>query len=187
MAFGCGRTELDLSGVGTTAVTTGAAGNGGAAGVAGGTTGAADGSFASRPAGAGAGGRAASSPTPIPCGSITCTSGRQICCVAGEGRRSQETCIAAGAICEPEAASIGCVDGSGCGAGDVCCESLLAPTTMCAAPESCLRAPGVILCGADADCPALAPHCCQAQDVGICSGQVCPAGGGGDNGPDEAN
>jgi hypothetical protein len=100
-------------------------------------------------------------------------------------------CIDASATCQAGAASIACVDNSGCGTGDVCCASLLGAATTCSAPETCLRSPGVILCRADADCPALAPHCCQSQDIAICSAQSCPANvdgvGGGDNGPGGAD
>jgi hypothetical protein len=43
----------------------------------------------------------------------------------------------------------------------------------------------------DGDCPTVTAHCCQSQDVGICSALPCPANGGmsggGDNGPGSTN
>jgi hypothetical protein len=179
----CGRSPLDLPPAGTIGVTTGSAG-----GTA--TTGAAGESAGSMNGGAGAGGGsgganggagASGTATPIPCGNTECVSGKQICCVTGD-RRGQQSCISAGAICPSAAASIACVDNSACGAGQICCERLLTPATVCSAPDACVASPGVILCGADADCPALAPHCCQTRGAGICSTMPCPVGGG-DNGP----
>jgi hypothetical protein len=189
-AVSCGRSELDL-GYGTTNVMTGSAGNGGLTGAAGGGQGASGagqigtiagqagtngGQAGTRGGLAGAGGSVAS-PTPIPCGSTTCTPGVQVCCIQGN-RRQTETCISAKASCD-SGATLGCISGDSCGAGQVCCESLLAPATMCVTPEGCFVQPGVILCAADSDCPATASHCCQADGSGICASQTCPVGGQG--------
>jgi hypothetical protein len=94
-----------------------------------------------------------------------------------------------GETCPVDAASIACLDSTACGSGQGCCADLLGSTTSCSAPEACIRAPGVLLCASNADCPSIAPRCCQAMDLGICSAQACPPGGfmGGNDGPGETN
>jgi hypothetical protein len=184
-AQGCGRSELD-PGFGTTNVTTGVPANDGVAGTGvgadpGGGTAGHSGSTTGHGGSGGAGG-ASHSPALIPCGDGACTPGTEICCVQRVNHRSRETCISAKTSCE-SGASIACIASSSCGAGQVCCESLLVSATMCLAPQSCLTEPGVILCGTNADCPGLAPHCCQTEGTGICAAQACPAGSG-QQGPD---
>jgi hypothetical protein len=165
LAGACGRSPLDDSPLGATNVTVGTgtdstSGEPGSAGPA------------SRPR----------TPTPIPCGNGSCTSGEQICCVQGQGRRRREQCVSASQGCPSASASVACVDATGCGQGLVCCESLLMAGTSCEAAESCLRAPGVALCGSDADCPAIAAHCCDLEGTGVCSAVSCPRRSSSDSG-----
>jgi len=180
-ATSCGRSDLDLA-YGTTDVVTGSAGSNSLTGAAGSSSGAAGsagtvaGQAGTRGGLAGSSGGLAGA-APIPCGSTTCSPGIQICCIQGNRRQTSETCISAQASCD-SGASLGCVSGDSCGAGQVCCESLLASATMCLTPEVCVVQPGVILCAADADCPRTASHCCQAEGSGICAAQACPVGGG---------
>ena len=179
-ASACGRTDID-AGFGVTNITTGAGGADGVIGAAGNGV----------PAGTGGVPGAPMSRAPIPCGNATCAPETQICCVREQRRGSSETCIKATETCT-SGASVGCLTGASCGAGQVCCESLLSPATTCAAPDACLRTPGVILCAADKDCPSITSHCCQTDNGGICSAQACPAGGGGgfdgpQSGPQEGN
>ena len=178
-AAGCGRSELDAP-FGTTYATTGSAANVDPTGT---------GTAGNGGTGSGAGGApgvppGASTPpslTPIPCGDTVCKPGIQICCVQRSRRQQTETCIGANASCD-SGASIGCVGSGSCGAGTICCESLLSPMTMCVTAQACVVEPGVILCDVSSDCPASAPHCCQTEGTGICAAQACPAGG--QQGPD---
>jgi len=183
LVFGvsCGRSPLDLPAAGTIGVTTGSAGSAGPTGAAGGSGGSMNGGAGGGSSGANGGTGASETATPIPCGNTGCVSGKQICCVTGD-RGGQQSCISVAATCPAGAASIACVDNSACGAGQICCELLLTPATACSAPDACVASPGVILCGTDADCPALAPHCCQTRDASICSARACSAGSS-DNGP----
>jgi hypothetical protein len=172
-AGSCGRSGLDAA-FGTAYATTGSAGSGGEATGQAGASGGASGGLS--------GSAGTPSLQPIPCGNGSCTAGTQICCVQ-QGRRNQtETCISAGAPCD-SGASVGCISGGSCGAGQVCCESLLTPATMCVTAQACVVEPGLILCDVNADCPSTAPHCCQTDGPGVCAAQACPAGGG-PQGPD---
>jgi hypothetical protein len=128
---------------------------------------------------------------PLPCGNTECVAGKQICCL-GRGRRGRnDTCVPAGTTCPEDTASIACVDRSACGAAEICCESLLSPSTECSTADACLVLPGVIICSTATDCPSIAPHCCPVMDTGVCSAQPCPAGGdmngGGNDGPGDEN
>jgi hypothetical protein len=189
LAIGCGRTELD--GGGTIALGLGGAGGAGGAGAAGaggaatgmgggrGGAGGAGGAASGVDAGAGAGGRGVGvGQTPIPCGTATCTPGAQVCCFDRANGRATETCISAQAVCR-SGESVACLDASGCGAGQICCATVLGASTTCTTAETCERAPGLILCTADADCPMLAPNCCRpgpgnGGNAGICAAQTCP-------------
>jgi hypothetical protein len=171
---GCGRSGLDFGVPSTTNVTVaGAAGMGGTGGD--GSSGAGAGGLSGGTGGSGQEGPAPGvQPTQIPCGNTACTSGTEQCCITGAGRRATAACVPVQTVCPVGAGSIGCIDNSACGAGEVCCESLLSPVTSCLAPESC---------GGDTDCPSLASHCCQAESVGICSAQSCPVPPGLSTGP----
>jgi hypothetical protein len=171
LALGCGRSGLDSGLLPTTAETSGGA----------------DGTGLGP---AGAGGATPHRLAPIPCGNGRCESGAQICCVQRQRHRTTETCISATASCD-SGASVGCVDATSCSDGEVCCESLLDPATMCAAPQSCVNQPGVILCRDDADCPGFASHCCATEGGDVCAARACPSGpdqgpgGNGEGGPQD--
>jgi hypothetical protein len=180
----CGRTGLDLGSTGTIDVSTGAAG---AAGVSSAAPGASSSGSESNGATGGAAG-----PTAIPCGNAECVSGKQICCLSMGRRRRDDVCVDAGASCPADAASIACVDRSACGAADFCCAPLFGTATMCAAAETCVRSPGVIVCASAADCPGIASHCCHLMGADVCSAQPCPVssgdnGGFGNDGPGDTN
>jgi len=174
----CGRTGLD-QGFDTTNVTAGNAGAAvGVSGIGNGESGAA-GNVGDTSGQGGGAGNSARPPTAmaIPCGDSACTPGAQICCLQRGRRRDSATCIDANASCD-SGASIGCLTAASCGAGQVCCESLLAAATMCVAPGDCFTEPGIILCQSSADCPPSASHCCDAEGSGVCAAQRCPSGGG---------
>jgi hypothetical protein len=184
LSAGCGRTGLDLGSAGTMDVSTGAAGGAGTPTAASGGS-----SSGSESSGAPAGTPA---PTTIPCGNAECVSGKQICCLAGEGHRRRDACVAIGESCPTDSASIACLDRSACGPAEFCCAPLFGNATMCAAPETCVRSPGVIVCASDADCPGIASHCCHVMGADVCSAQPCPTrtgdnGGGGSDGPGDTN
>jgi hypothetical protein len=189
--LGCGRTEID-GGFGVTNVTAGTAGtavpidgggnNGATAGTgtkgAGGNTGGAGGTGSAQGGSSGGAAGGSHAGAPIPCGNGSCIPGLEICCVQQSRRGNSESCIKATDTCQG-GASVGCIDKSSCGSDQICCESLLMPSTQCTVSDACFRMPGVILCGADAECPAIAPHCCLTESGGICAAQACPAGSGG--------
>jgi hypothetical protein len=108
-------------------------------------------------------------PIPIPCGTTTCQPGTQSCCLQANGG---SMCINAGATC-PGGASIGCLEGAACGAGNFCCLSLLGGASTCAPAQVCSFAGGVILCASSAQCPSTTPNCCRLGQVGVCRAQTC--------------
>jgi len=81
-------------------------------------------------------------------------------------------CINAGATCMG-GASIGCLEGSACMGGNVCCLSLLGGATSCVTASVCGFAGGVVLCSSAAQCPATATNCCRFGQVGVCRAQSC--------------
>ena len=197
--LGCGRTEID-GGFGVTNVATAAAGtagsidDGGNSGVTagagtkgtGGNAGSAAGIGSAQAGSSGDATGGAHVGAPIPCGNSSCIPGVEICCVQQSRRGNTESCIKATDTCQG-GASVGCFDKSSCGSDQICCESLLVPSTECTVPDACFRMPGVILCGADAECPAIASHCCLTENGGICAAQPCPAGNGTSGGPRAGN
>jgi hypothetical protein len=172
---GCGRVPLDPSA--DLAVDSGGAGGNGPRPTGRGEVGGGSGRGGAASGGASGSGGAPTSSTPIPCGATSCTAGTQTCCIQRMNGRPRGTCIPSTAVCS-SGFSVSCIDSSACGAGQVCCEDVLQTSTACSDPETCIRAPGVILCSANGDCPAFAAHCCQTEAGGICAAQTCPAGGG---------
>jgi pilus assembly protein FimV len=188
-AAGTGTTgaagTVGTAGTTGTAGRTGAAGRMGVAGMTGtaGTTGAAG--MRVMPTGAAGmsgpgmpGGPGMPPPNRIPCGTTTCTAGMQACCVRVQNGMPTAMCIAAGETCDA-GASFGCSNTASCGPGAVCCVSTLNLSTTCEAPAACLRTPGIILCGADADCPGLLPNCCGPGNLKTCRVRACRGNGRG--------
>jgi hypothetical protein len=108
----------------------------------------------------------------IPCGTMTCKSGAQSCCIR-PGMTPPQACIPVGERCQ--GASIGCVNGASCGSGRFCCLTLPGFDSSCRTAEQCLQAPSVIICTADRECPAARSHCCHVLGQGICQANACPA------------
>jgi hypothetical protein len=75
-------------------------------------------------------------------------------------------CIDAQATCG--GASLNCVNGGACSAGNICCLSLLGGEASCVAPTVCNFAGGLILCASPSECPSTAPACCRFRIAGIC-------------------
>ncbi|HEY2900758.1 MAG TPA: hypothetical protein VGL59_09300 [Polyangia bacterium] len=195
---GTGSGGVPGSGGGAGGAAGGSIGSGGRPGSGGAAGGAAGGSIGSggRPGSGGAvgsggsvgtGGRpggsgGAAGGSGIACGAMTCQASTEACCLQMNNNTRSETCIKAGAIC-PGGPSIGCLGGD-CGAGNVCCASLLGLSTMCAAPQQCANGLSAVLCGVDSDCPAARSHCCQTAGISTCSAAACGGGGGpGGGGP----
>jgi hypothetical protein len=198
----CGRSDLDLGAVGNTPVTTGAAGDDGAAGTinvspagAAGTRGAAGtaaimtgaaGAMAHPTGAAGtigmptptgaAGTGVPVGPAPIPCGTSACMPIGQKCCIEVRNGPPSAMCIDVGATCD-SGTSFSCVNTASCGGGAVCCVSTQNLSTTCSSPAACLLSPGLILCSADADCPALLSHCCGPANLKVCTQRACGGGG----------
>jgi hypothetical protein len=151
----------------------GSAGRPGTAGTAG---------AAGRPGMTGAAGMPMMPPPPppnrIPCGTETCTAGMQTCCVRVQNGMPTAMCIAAGETCDT-GTSFACANTASCGPGAVCCVSTQNLSTTCQAPGACLLSPGIILCGADTDCPNLLPNCCGPGNLKICGLRTCRGNGRG--------
>jgi hypothetical protein len=113
----------------------------------------------------------------IPCGTELCQPIMQACCVRAQNGVPSATCIAATETCDG-GASFSCSNTPQCGGGGVCCVSAQTLSTTCEAPAACLLSPGVILCGSDADCPALLGNCCGQGNLKICRLRACAGGGG---------
>ena len=148
------------TGAGAIGGTTGVAGRGGTTGVAG------RGGFGGTGAVGGFGGTLG--PVRVPCGQTTCTPVTEACCLQSTGAM----CIKTGEMC-PGGATIGCIEGSTCSAGNVCCLSLLGGATTCAPSMVCDFAGGVILCSSAEQCPSTAPTCCAFGTLGICRPMSC--------------
>jgi hypothetical protein len=123
----------------------------------------------------------------IPCGTELCQPIMQACCVRAQNGVPSATCVAATETCDG-GASFSCSNTPQCGGGgDVCCVSAQTLSTTCEAPAACLLSPGVILCGSDADCPALIGNCCGQGNLKICRLRACAGGGRGPGGGGPGN
>ena len=164
-----GATGRGGTGGGGTTGTAGATGRGGVAGTSPTGRGGAAGTSPTGRGGIGGGGTTGTGgATLIPCGQTTCVAGVQACCF----QMGTARCIQATETC-PGGASISCLDGSACTAGNVCCLSLLAGQATCVGPPVCGFAGGVVLCSSAAQCPDTAPNCCRFGQVGVCRAQGC--------------
>jgi len=81
-------------------------------------------------------------------------------------------CIDAQSTC-PGGASISCLNGAACSAGNICCLSLLGGAASCVTPSTCSFAGGIILCSSSSECPATAPNCCGFGTAAICRPRAC--------------
>jgi hypothetical protein len=190
---GCGRSDLNAAGFSTQNVSTGASGGGststGASGGGSTSTGASGGGSTSTGAsgggstgsagvtgggGSGTGGAtgAGAMSGGITCGGKTCAAGTETCCVQTVGGNLLNTCIANGAPCVG-GGNVGCVAG-GCGAGSVCCLSLVGMVTGCSSAAQCSDGVSTILCKGNADCPADRRFCCPAIGINLCRSYGCP-------------
>jgi hypothetical protein len=94
---------------------------------------------------------------------MTCDAATQTCCISANGAM----CIDAQGTCP--GLGVGCVNSSACGAGNVCCLSLVGGASSCVTPAVCNFAGGVVLCSAPVQCPAATPSCCRFGPLGLCS------------------
>jgi hypothetical protein len=91
----------------------------------------------------------------IACGATSC-SASQACCVNVPPRGApQAACVASPASCRGDL-TLSCSSRAACGAGQVCCVDLGAPSLAAACSSTCGRDPAgaVELCTSDGECPA---------------------------------
>jgi len=81
-------------------------------------------------------------------------------------------CIAAGDTCQG-GANLGCLEGSACSNGRVCCLSLLGGGTSCVVAPLCTLGGGIALCTSSDQCPTTARNCCRFGQTGVCRAQPC--------------
>jgi hypothetical protein len=141
------------------------------------------------------GGAQCSDPLMLPCGSSTCNTSTDYCCVqnTADGGGTQ-TCVAPNGTCSPAATKIGCKEAADCAGGAVCCANFpelgVQGTTSCLA--SCTgSSQNVQICRTDDECGASsdagALKKCVLQTCGPLTLQLCavnPVGGPGGAPPD---
>ena len=115
--------------------------------------------------------------TSIACGTTTCDSTTQDCCVSFQ-RGAGTSCVAHGTC---SGIPLTCTGSANCSGGDVCCASLGGGGASC--QPTCAGTGGFggsfQLCNSDSDCPS-GDHCRMSPfGVGICR---APGGGGSDGG-----
>jgi hypothetical protein len=139
------------------------------------------------------GGAQCSEPLMLPCGSSTCNTSTDYCCVENADAGGTRTCVAPNGNCSPPAARIGCKEAPDCAGGAVCCATFpslgVQGTTSCLA--SCTGTQNVQICRTDNECGAKsdggALKKCVLQTCGSLTLQLCavsPGGGPGGPGPD---
>jgi hypothetical protein len=137
------------------------------------------------------GGAQCSAPLMLPCGSSTCNTSTDYCCVdtAADGGRTQ-TCVAPNGGCSPTATKIDCKEAADCASGAVCCGNFpmlgVQGNTSCLA--SCNGNQNVQICRTDSECGGGADagglQKCVLQTCGSLTLQLCAVSpGGGFGGP----
>ncbi|MGZ5967084.1 MAG: hypothetical protein ACXWP4_05410 [Polyangiales bacterium] len=120
---------------------------------------------------------------PIKCGTTSCNSATEECCVTGSMSGVSSTCEKKGS-CMGDL-TLSCSDGTACAKGLVCCLTvdMSGGTSTCA--KSCMSAGGpgggsFVLCSSDAECP-MGQTCRNSRVPGIkiCQPSTGPGGGGG--------
>jgi hypothetical protein len=137
------------------------------------------------------GGAQCSNPLMLPCGSSTCNTSSQYCCVdtnIADGGQTQ-TCVAPNGTCANNATTINCKEAADCASGAVCCGNFPRPgvqgNTSCL--TSCTGNQNVQICRMDSECgadsDAAALKKCVLQTCGGVSMQLCAVMGFGLGGP----
>jgi hypothetical protein len=140
------------------------------------------------------GGAQCSAPLMLPCGSTTCDTSTEYCCVdtAADGGGTR-TCVAPNGSCSPTATRINCKEAADCAGGAVCCGNFpmlgVQGTTSCLA--SCTGSQNVQICRTDDECgigsdagelKKCVPQTCGSLTLQLCA--VRQVGGPGGPGPD---
>jgi hypothetical protein len=120
--------------------------------------------------------------TAINCGTTTCNSATEQCCLGFNGTAS---CVAEGEACPGGGLSLSCTGSSNCSDGEVCCGNIGGGSASATCQPSCgggggFGGGGLQLCNSDADCPT--NETCRDTPFGI---SLCRPqhGGGGPGGP----
>jgi len=139
------------------------------------------------------GGAQCSEPLMLPCGSSTCNTNTDYCCVENADAGGTRRCVAPNGSCSPPATSISCKEAADCADGAVCCANFpslgVQGATSCLA--SCTGTQNVPICRTDDECGAKSDagelKKCVLQTCGSLTLQLCavsPGGGPGGPGPD---
>ncbi|MBW2461138.1 MAG: hypothetical protein JRH11_05795 [Deltaproteobacteria bacterium] len=127
------------------------------------------------------GGPADSGSGTVTCGTMTCDTTTEQCCVARDGMGTTSTCIPAGDMCM--GAAVDCDGPEDCTGSDLCCATggfTGGLTVSCVAADMCGGFTGFELCHDPGDCTDAADMCCPIMRGGI-SASYCGArcfGGG---------
>ena len=126
----------------------------------------------------------------LPCGSSTCNTSTDYCCVENADAGGTRTCVAPNGSCSPPATRIGCKEAADCAGGAVCCANFpslgVQGATSCLA--SCTGTQNVQICRTDDECGAKSDagelKKCVLQTCGSLTLQLCAVSpGGGPGGP----
>jgi hypothetical protein len=137
------------------------------------------------------GGAQCSAPMMLPCGSTTCNTSADYCCIenGGDGGGTQ-TCVAPNGSCSAAATKIACKEAADCAGGAVCCGDFpmlgVQGTTSCL--TSCMGSQNVQICRTDDECGSGAEggalKKCVLQTCGSLTLQLCAVSQGiGPGGP----
>jgi hypothetical protein len=137
------------------------------------------------------GGAQCSNPLMLPCGSSTCNTSTDYCCIENAADAGgTQTCVAPNGSCPSAATKVSCKEAADCAGGAVCCGNFPATgvqgTTSCL--TSCMGAQNVQICRTDAECgqgsDAGELKKCVLQTCGSLTLQLCAVSpGGGPGGP----
>src|SRR5206468_2565538 len=111
---------------------------------------------------------------PITCGSTSCNSAKEECCVSYGGGGLSSKCVSKGSCSRN--VSLACSDGKACASGQVCCLTVDMSGGEAVCAKSCGGGGGsYVLCSSDADCTVKGETCRTTMLPGL---KVCAGAGG---------
>jgi hypothetical protein len=131
------------------------------------------------------GGAQCSTPLMLPCGSSTCNTSSDYCCVDTADGGGTQTCVAPNGSCPSMATKIACKEAADCTGGALCCANFLMlgvqGNTSCL--PSCGGNQNVQICRTDSECRGSADggglKKCVLQTCGSLTLQLCAVSPGG--------